>query len=37
LGYEVIDPALNKFLDSSNRLQNMNTSVVGGLRVYPRF
>jgi porin len=34
---QVIDPALNKFLDSSGRLQNMSTSVVGGLRIYSRF
>jgi porin len=37
LDLQVIEPALNKFLDSSNRLQNMNTSVVGGLRIYSRF
>jgi porin len=37
LDLQVIDPALNKFLDSSNRLQNMSTSVVGGLRIYSRF
>ena len=37
LDLQVIDPALNKFLDSSGRLQNMNTSVVGGLRIYSRF
>ena len=37
LDLQVIDPAFNKFLDSSNRLQNMNTSVVGGLRIYSRF
>jgi hypothetical protein len=36
LDLQVIDPAF-KFLDSSNRLQNMNTSVVGGLRIYSRF
>ena len=33
----IIEPALNKFLDSSGRRQNMNTSVVGGLRFYSRF
>ncbi len=37
LDLQVIDPAFNKFLDSSGRLQNMNTSVVGGLRLYSRF
>ncbi len=37
LDLQVIDPALNKFLDSSGRLQNMSTSVVGGLRIYSRF
>jgi porin len=37
LDLQVIDPALNKFLDSSGRLQNMDTSVVGGLRIYSRF
>jgi porin len=37
LDLQVIDPALNKFLDSSNRLQNLSTSVVGGLRLYSRF
>ena len=37
LDLQVIDPALNKFLDSSGRLQNMSTSVVGGLRICSRF
>ena len=40
LDLQVIDPALNKFLDTSGglpHLQNMNTSVVGGLRIYSRF
>lgn len=37
LDLQVIDPALNKFLDSSGRFQNMSTSVVGGLRIYSRF
>ena len=37
LDLQVIDPALNKFLNSSGQLQNMNTSVVGGLRLYSRF
>ena len=37
LDLQVIDPALNKFLNSSNQLQNMPTSVVGGLRLYSRF
>ena len=37
LDLQIIEPALNKFLDSSGRLQTMNTSVVGGLRLYSRF
>ena len=37
LDLQVIEPALNKFLDSSNRLQNMSTSVVSGLPIYSRF
>ena len=37
LALQVIDPALNKFLVSSNRLHIMSTSVVGGLRIYSRF
>jgi porin len=37
LDLQVIDPALNKFLNSSQRLENMHTSVVGGLRIYSRF
>jgi len=37
LDLQVIDPALNKFLNSSGRLENMHTSVVGGLRIYSRF
>jgi len=28
---------LHKSLNSSGNLQNMNTSVVGGLRIYSRF
>jgi porin len=35
---QIIDPALKRTLDSSNqRLKNMDTSVVGGLRLYSRF
>ena len=36
---QIIDPALKKTLDSSpsQRLRNMDTSVVGGLRLYSRF
>jgi len=34
---QIIEPALNKFLDSSGRFQTMHTSVVGGLRLYSRF
>jgi porin len=37
LDLQVIDPALNKYLNSSGHLQNMGTSVVGGLRLYSRF
>jgi len=41
LDLQVINPALNKILDDSSgrfpRLQDMNTSVVGGLRIYSRF
>ena len=35
---QIIDPALKKTLDSSSqRLRNMDTAVVGGLRLYSRF
>jgi len=37
LDLQVIDPALDKFLNSAGRLENMPTSVVGGLRIYSRF
>jgi porin len=37
LDLQVIDPALNKMLDSSGRLTNMDTAVVAGLRLYVRF
>jgi len=37
LDLQVIEPALNKFLNSSQRLETMHTSVVGGLRIYSRF
>jgi porin len=37
LDLQVIDPAFNKFLNSSGRLENMHTAVVGGLRIYSRF
>jgi hypothetical protein len=31
------DPAFSRLLNVSGRLQNMNISVVGGLRIYSRF
>ena len=37
LDLQIINPALNKTLDSSGQLQDMNTAVVLGLRVYTRF
>ena len=37
LDLQVINPALSKFLNSSGQLENMSTSVVGGLRIYSRF
>ena len=37
LDLQVIEPAFKKFLNSSGRLENMSTSVVGGLRIYSRF
>jgi len=37
LDLQVINPAFNKFLNSSQRLETMHTSVVGGLRIYSRF
>jgi porin len=37
LDLQVLDSGLNKFLDSSGRLEPMHTSVVGGLRICSRF
>jgi porin len=37
LDLQVINPALNKMLDSSGRLKNVDTAVVAGLRLYARF
>jgi porin len=37
LDLQVIDPALNKTVDSSGRLKNVDTAVVAGLRLYMRF
>ena len=34
---QIVQSALKKDLDSSNRLVNMDTAVVGGLRLYVRF
>jgi porin len=37
LDLQIINSFLNKTLDSSGRLTDMNTAVVGGLRLYARF
>ena len=37
LDLQIIDPALKKTLNSSNQLQDNNTAVVLGLRLYARF
>ena len=37
LDLQIIDQALDKKLDSSGRLTNMGTAVIGGLRLYTRF
>jgi porin len=37
LDLQIIDPALKRTLDSSGRLQDVNTAVVAGLRLYIRF
>ena len=37
LDLQIIDPGLKKRLDSSNQLQDNNTAVVLGLRLYARF
>jgi len=37
LDLQIIDPALKKTLDSSDRLKDNNTAVVAGLRIYMRF
>jgi porin len=34
---QIVDQALKKTLDSSNRLKNVDTAVIGGLRAYARF
>ena len=37
LDLQIINPGLNKTLDSSGQLEDMNTAVVAGLRAYVRF
>jgi porin len=37
LDLQIIDPALKRTLDSSGRLQDVNTAVVAGVRLYIRF
>jgi porin len=37
LDLQIINPGLNKTLDSSGQLEDMNTAVVVGLRLYARF
>jgi porin len=37
LDLQVINPGLQKMLNSSNNLQNVDTAVVGGVRMYIRF
>lgn len=37
LDLQIIDPGLKKQLNSAGRLENVNTAVVAGLRVYARF
>ena len=37
LDLQIIDQVLNKRLDSSERLRDMGTAVVVGLRLYTRF
>ena len=37
LDLQVIKPALKKMLDSSGSLQDVNTTVVAGLRLWVRF
>jgi len=34
---QIINPALTKTLGSDGRLQNVDTAVVAGLRIYARF
>jgi hypothetical protein len=34
---QIIDPGLKKMLDSSNQLQDNNTPLILGLRLYARF
>jgi len=37
LDLQIINPALQKTLDSSGQLKDVNTAVVAGLRLYARF
>jgi porin len=37
LDLQIINPALQKTLDSSGQLKDVNTSVVAGVRLYARF
>ena len=37
LDLQVIDPGLKKTLSSSGGLKNVDTAVVGGVRMYIRF
>jgi porin len=37
LDLQVVNPGLQKMLNSSNNLQNVDTAVVGGVRMYIRF
>jgi porin len=37
LDFQIIDTGLKKTLDSSNRLTDMDTAVVAGIRLYTRF
>jgi len=38
LDLQIVEPGLKKMLDASgSRLQDVNTSVVAGLRIYARF
>ena len=37
LDLQIMDPALKKTLNSSNQLQDNNTALLLGLRLYARF